>query len=232
MNGSALVSLVKLFNSNKQVLNSFQAGNNSAIMQILKGIGISSPTINDINEAKDLAGAFDSNEDLNNIQTDNSSEYSTNKRRGISQYINNANNIMKMDPKKAAIYAALKIASNVARASGEIAENNSNRLAAAILAASRTNNSKQNELYGPSKIENAADAWGNEKQRRGTNAKIISKAVADTVDGLLGEYRAEDLAARQRSMAALDAELNLPGNYWQAASQLNKRTWQGVQGDK
>lgn len=112
---------------------------------------------------------------------------------------------------------------------GNKAVSDANHLAQAILAANRTNSAKQNDIYGPSRKENASNVWAQEKLRRGENVKNITNEVSDVIRNLSGLYGQRDDAAR--AMQAQEI-LGAPGSFYNylnsvqranAASTINKK---------
>ena len=101
----------------------------------------------------------------------------------------------------------------------EIAANDSNRLAAALMAANRTNSARQNDIYGPSRKEKATEAWGQDKIRRGERWNIIGDKVGDFVDKVLGTYQ---IASATAGNAALTRELAKEGMSSGAFDQLGR----------
>ena len=99
-------------------------------------------------------------------------------------------------PGKMALKAAVTGVSNGVRATGNIAENNGNRLAAALLAR-HEGSGRQDALYGQSARDKASGALAQERMRKGTNIKYGTEAIANTIDAALGAYNAQDLMAKQ-----------------------------------
>lgn len=99
-------------------------------------------------------------------------------------------------PGKMALKAAVAGVSNGAHAAGNIAENNGNRLAAALLAR-HEGSGRQDALYGQSARDKASGALAQERMRKGTNIKHGTDAIASTIDTALGAYNAQDLMAKQ-----------------------------------
>lgn len=94
---------------------------------------------------------------------------------------------------------------------GNKAVTDANHLAQAILSANRTNSARQNDIYGPSKKENAANVWAQEKLRRGENVKNVTDEVSSVIRNLSGLYGQREDAAR-----AMQAQqvLGAPGNFY------------------
>lgn len=112
---------------------------------------------------------------------------------------------------------------------GNKAVSDANHLAQAILAANRTNSARQNEIYGPSRKENASNVWAQEKLRRGENVKNVTNEISDVIRNLSGLYGQREDAAR--AMQAQEV-LGAPGNFYNylnsvqrasAASTTNKK---------
>ena len=202
--------LIRYFRGNPDVLRAAQSKNSSAMAQILKAVGVSRVTQKDLQDAYDLAGAFDDSATIEARQEAAEAKDKAKRIQNAQEYGDVVRNIAMQDPKTMAIYAALQAAASGAKAIGNASQNNANKLAEAILSLNRTNSSRQNEVFGPSRRENAAGAWAAEKQRKGNNAAIVGNAIGDTIEKVLGTYRAEDLAARQRMMAPYD-DAYMPG---------------------
>lgn len=99
-------------------------------------------------------------------------------------------------PGKMALKAAVAGMSNGVRATGNIAENNGNRLAAALLAR-HEGSGRQDALYGQSARDKASGALAQERMRKGTNIRHGTDAIANTIDTALSAYNAQDLMAKQ-----------------------------------
>ena len=99
-------------------------------------------------------------------------------------------------PGKMALKAAVAGVSNGVRAAGNIAENNGNRLAAALLAR-HEGSARQDALYGQSARDKASGALAQERMRKGTNIRHGTDAIANTIDTALSAYNAQDLMAKQ-----------------------------------
>lgn len=127
------------------------------------------------------------------------------------QKLDKIREIMVGDPTDYIVRGAAAAASGISDFIGNKAVTDANHLASAILAANRTNSARQNDLYGPSRKENAAAAWGQEKLRRGENVKNTTDQVSNVINNLAGLYGQREDAAR--AMQAQEV-LGAPGNFY------------------
>ena len=119
--------------------------------------------------------------------------------------------IMVGDPTDYIVRGAAAAGAGISDFIGNKAVTDANHLAQAILAANRTNSARQNDIYGPSRKENAANVWAQEKLRRGENVKNATNEVSDVIRNLSGLYGQREDAAR-----AMQAQqvLGAPGNFY------------------
>lgn len=219
--GTAMV-LLKILSSDKYkgVAKGAAAGDKSTLSMLFNAAGLPDPSDDDLNDLQTIAGLFgtviDDSGDKGKYQSDwtdkDTLQQLQDERKGMK-------NLILGTPQERAIKAGVQAVGQLARAGGEIAANNGNRLAAAILAANRTNSARQNDIYGPSRKEKAAEAWGQDKIRRGNNWKIIGDKVGDFVDKVLGTYQIADATAGN---AALTRELAREGMSSGAFDQLGR----------
>ena len=219
--GTAMV-LLKILSSDKYrpAAKGAAAGDKSTLSMLFNAAGLPDPSDDDLNDLQTIAGLFgtviDDSGDKGKYQSDWTNEdtmYQLQKER------KNMYNLLTGGAKERAIKAGVQAVGQLARAGGDIAANNGNRLAAAILAANRTNSDRQNDIYGPSRKEKAAEAWGQDRIRRGNNWKIIGDKVGDFVDKVLGTYQ---VASATAGNAALTRELAREGMSSGAFDQLGK----------
>ena len=130
-------------------------------------------------------------------------------------------NLMIDDPKTMLIKAGFHGLSEASRAVGNIAATNANRLAAAILAAAHTNSAKQDEIYGKSAKERAAEAYGQNRIRSGENIKHVTDAFSNTIDKALGAREAQEMA--YRGMAAGQEMTGTPGSLYNMINGMQSR---------
>ena len=215
-------TLNQIFSKSPKILDRVKSGDTRGLKILLKTCGIKNVTQTDIQEAQDLASLFDSASEMS-AQAEQQEDIERAKRdRAAKAYGDTVRGIMKASPKTMAIYAALNAASSGLRAISDNAANNGNRLAQAILAAARGNmTDRQIDTYGSSRMSNA-QAWGQERMRRGENLGRWAKAASDAIDKTLGTYQADDRAARYRMMTPYDRELGMSGQYYNAAVQEEK----------
>ena len=137
------------------------------------------------------------NEDLKNISQ--------------GQKLDKIREIMVGDPTDYIVRGAAAAGTGISDFVGNKAVTDANHLAQAILAANRTNSARQNDIYGPSRKENAANVWAQEKLRRGENIKNATNEVSNVIRNLSGLYGQREDAAR-----AMQAQqvLGAPGNFY------------------
>ena len=219
MDSGTAMTLLKLLSSDKfkGVAKGAAAGDRSALSMLFNAAGQPNPTDDDLNDLQSLAGLFGTViDDTGNYQSDwtdpNTMDQLQRERKSMRELITGT-------PKEMAIKAGVQAVGQLARAGGDIAANNGNRLAAALMAANRTNSARQNDIYGPSRKEKATEAWGQDKIRRGNNWQIALNKVGDFVDKVLGTYQIADATAGN---AALTRELAREGMSSGAFDQLGK----------
>ena len=137
--------------------------------------------------------------------------------------------IMVGDPVDYVKRAAGEAAKGISNFIGNKSVTDANRLAAAVLAANRVNSDKQNSIYGPSKTENAAQVWANEKQRRGENVKNATDEVTNVIENLTGLYNQRDDVSR-----AMQAQMvtQAPGSFYNYANSLQRASQAAKKGGK
>lgn len=219
MDSGTAMTLLKLLSSDKfkGVAKGAAAGDRSALSMLFNAAGQPNPTDDDFNDLQSLAGLFGTViDDTGNYQSDwtdkDTMEQLQRERKSMRELITGT-------PKEMAIKAGVQAVGQLARAGGDIAANNGNRLAAALMAANRTNSARQNDIYGPSRKEKATEAWGQDRIRRGNNWQIALNKVGDFVDKVLGTYQVADATAGN---AALTRELAREGMSSGAFDQLGK----------
>ena len=224
MDSGTAMTLLKLLSSDKfkGVAKGAAAGDRSALSMLFNAAGQPNPTDDDLNDRQRLAGLFgtviDDTGNNGNYQSDwtdpNTIDQLQRERKSMRELITGT-------PKEMAIKAGVQAVGQLARAGGDIAANNGNRLAAALMAANRTNSARQNDIYGPSRKEKAAEAWGQDRIRRGNNWQIALNKVGDFVDKVLGTYQVADATAGN---AALTRELAREGMSSGAFETIGKGT--------
>ena len=219
MDSGTAMTLLKLLSSDKfkGVVKGAAAGDRSALSMLFNAAGQPNPTDDDLNDLQSLAGLFGTViDDTGNYQSDwtdpNTMERLQKERKNMRELITGT-------PQERAIKAGVQAVGQLARAGGDIAANNGNRLAAALMAANRTNSARQNDIYGPSRKEKATEAWGQDKIRRGNNWQIALNKVGDFVDKVLGTYQIADATAGN---AALTREFAREGMSSGAFDQLGR----------
>lgn len=222
MDSGTAMTLLKILSSDKYkgVAKGAAAGDKSALSMLFNAAGLPDPSDDDLKDLQSLAGLFgtviDDAGDKGKYQsdwTDKDTMEQLHKERNAMR------GLITGTPQEMAIKAGIQAIGQLARAGGDIAANNGNRLAAALMAANRTNSARQNDIYGPSRKEKATEAWGQDKIRRGNNWQIGLDKVDDFVDKVLGTYQVADATAGN---AALTRELAREGMSSGAFDQLGR----------
>lgn len=211
MDSGTAMTLLKILSSDKYkgVAKGAAAGDKSALSMLFNAAGLSDPSDDDLKDLQSLAGLFgtviDDTGDNKKFQSDwtdkDTLKQMQDERKGMRSLLTGT-------PQEMAIKAGIQAVGQLARLGGNIAANNGNRLAAALMAANRTNSARQNDLYGPSRRESATEAVGQERIRKGENWQEAGNAVGDFVDKVLGTYQIADATAGN---AALTRELAKEG---------------------
>ena len=211
MDSGTAMTLLKLLSSDKfkGVAKGAAAGDRSALSMLFNAAGLPDPSDGDFKDLQSLAGLFgtviNDTEDKKKFQSDWTDKDTMEQ---LQRERKNMYNLLTGGVKERAIKAGVQAIGQLARAGGDIAANNGNKLAAALMAANRTNSARQNDIYGPSRKEKATEAWGQDKIRRGNNWQIALNKVGDFVDKVLGTYQIADATAGN---AALTRELAKEG---------------------
>lgn len=135
------------------------------------------------------------------------------------QKLDKIREIMIGDPTDYVVRGAAAAGAGISDFIGNKAVTDANHLAQAILAANRTNSARQNDVYGPSRKENAANVWAQEKLRRGENVKNATNEVSDVIRNLSGLYGQREDAAR--AMQAQEM-LGAPGTFYNYLSGIQR----------
>ena len=224
MDSGTAMTLLKILSSDKYkgVAKGAAAGDKSALSMLFNAAGLPDPTDDDLKDLQSLAGLFGTV--INDTGDKDKGKYTSDwtdpaaleqmqrERKAMRELITGT-------PQEMAIKAGIQAVGQLARAGGNIAANNGNRLAAALMAANRTNSARQNDLYGPSRRESATEAVGQERIRKGENWQEAGNAVGDFVDKVLGTYQIADATAGN---AALTRELAREGMSSGAFDQLGR----------
>ena len=221
MDSGTAMTLIKLLSSDKfkGVAKGAAAGDKSVLSMLFNAAGLSNPSNNDLKDLQSLAGLFGTViDDTGKYQSDWTDPTTIDQMQRDRK---NMRELITGTPQEMAIKAGVQAVGQLARAGGDIAANNGNRLAAALMAANRTNSARQNDIYGPSRKEKAAEAWGQDKIRRGNNWQIALNKVGDFVDKVLGTYQIADATAGN---AALTRELAREGMSSGAFETIGKGT--------
>lgn len=172
-------------------------GNNNLSRSILERIAGKNVTVtnDDVLGFSELAAEFKGPTNAD-VQTDIRSDAFDKAQLAKDLYRGPVGSLSIDSPGKMALKAAVAGVSNGVRAAGNIAENNGNRLAAALLARHEGSN-RQDALYGQSARDKASGALAQERMRKGTNIRHGTDAIANTIDTALSAYNAQDLMAKQ-----------------------------------
>lgn len=222
MDSGTAMTLLKLLSSDKfkGVAKGAAAGDKSALSMLFNAAGNAGPSDDDLKDLQSLAGLFgtviNDSGDAGKYQSDWTDADTMDQ---LQRERKSMRGLLTGTPKEMAIKAGIQAVGQLARMGGDIAANNGNRLAAALMAANRTNSARQNDLYGPSRREAVAEAVGNERMRKGNNWKIVGDRVGDFVDKVLGTYQIADSTAGN---AALTRELAKEGMSSGAFDQLGR----------
>lgn len=222
MDSGTAMTLLKLLSSDKfkGVAKGAAAGDKSALSMLFNAAGLPDPSDDDLKDLQSLAGLFgtviNDTGDKGGYQSDWTDKDTMDQ---LHRERRSMRGLLTGTPQEMAIKAGIQAVGQLARMGGDIAANNGNKLAAALMAANRTNSARQNDLYGPSRREAAAEAVGNERMRKGNNWKIVGDKVGDFVDKVLGTYQIADATAGN---AALTRELAKEGMSSGAFDQLGR----------
>ena len=172
-------------------------GNNNLSRSILERIAGKNVTVtnDDVLGFSELAAEFKGPTNAD-VQTDIRSDAFDKAQLAKDLYRGPVGSLSIDTPGKMALKAAVAGVSNGVRAAGNIAENNGNRLAAALLAR-HEGSDRQDALYGQSARDKASSALAQERMRKGTNIRHGTDAIANTIDTALSAYNAQDLMAKQ-----------------------------------
>lgn len=172
-------------------------GNNNLSRSILERIAGKNVTVtnDDVLGFSELAAEFKGPTNAD-VQTDIRSDAFDKAQLAKDLYRGPVGSLSIDTPGKMALKAAVAGVSNGVRAAGNIAENNGNRLAAALLAR-HEGSDRQDALYGQSARDKASGALAQERMRKGANIRHGTDAIANTIDTALSTYNAQDLMAKQ-----------------------------------
>lgn len=178
--------------------------NPSTDLDILRSLGVKNPSASDVNDVKELFSAYKS---------------STGDMAG--ETVSKIREIMRVNPKVAAIIAGVRAVSAGARAVGNVAKTHGNRLAEAIMAANRVSSDEQISKYGASPAERFAQAYGTDLIRRGENIGHVTDAVSNVIDKTIGDYNSQEAAVR--SMSATPYLQGTPGALYHLINGMQRR---------
>lgn len=165
-----------------------------------------------------LTGASDEQNDYADNKENNNSNNDI-ENMSQSQKLDKIREIMVGSPTDYIIRGAASAGSGISDFIGNKSVTDANNLASAILAANRTNSARQNEIYGPSKRENAANVWANEKIRRGENVKNATNEISKVIKDLSDVYKQREDATR--AMQAQEI-LGAPGNFYNYLNSIQR----------
>ena len=173
--------------------------------QLLARIGVTDPTPEDYKQFKDYCTQY--------------FEYTDADAQSRSQKIGKALNAPgKTLPTWAKV--TLMAASNGIRAGGNIANTRANRLAQALLQATRTSTDRQRDLYGLSNQERLAKPMAQKKIMDGETVKHLTDATANTLDAITGQMIQED--TMKRMLEAAPYLEGTPRGLYENMEQMNR----------
>lgn len=210
----ALPTFIRYIRGDEQLLNAAQSGNIDAVKQMLVASGMDNPTDAEAQSAMKLASAFDTRKYRHDQEVNERRNETRRNNAKTKRYMDNVTDIMKMDPKTRAIYAAVKAGSSLIRGIGDHAEYRANKLASALLEQNRRQNPGQDNIYGPSRMLASANVIAGGEQAAGRLKNHVLNSIADGIDDFAGSKAAEDAGIRSRKLAALDNDLNNSGAFW------------------
>lgn len=165
-----------------------------------------------------LTGASDEQNDYTDNKENNNSNNDI-ENMSQSQKLDKIREIMVGSPSDYIVRGAASAGAGLTDFIGNKSVTDANNLASAILAANRTNSARQNEIYGPSKKENAANVWANEKLRRGENVKNATNEISKVIRDLSDVYKQREDATR--AMQAQEI-LGAPGNFYNYLNSIQR----------
>lgn len=131
-------------------------------------------------------------------------------------------NIMVDSPQKLALKTLVSGLGEGFNAAGDIAANNGNRLAAAILTGRRSGSDAQEARFGKSLGDKSREAWAQNRIRKSENLGRGLHAVGNVLNKALGTYNIQDDTAK--SMQAGRMMGGTPGTLYQMIASNNART--------
>lgn len=211
--------------NNSQMLSKIQGGDKAVAGQALQLFGLDPNDKKNIQDLFDLSKAIKSEAQRTQEEQAAKNQADFDKSKAREDYKDAVQGIMALDPKTRLLYTAATAAGEGAHAIGNISKNNGNRLAQAILEASRSHNDTQDRIYGKSIQDKAAALTAADTMRRGENAGNIWDALSNTINKMLGLQQQNDLTVRQMQMIPYDKDMNMSGNYYQMMNQDRKRAF-------
>lgn len=186
------------------------------VQTIMNGMGLNPKTPQDIGDFADAAGGFLNSEN----KIEKHEEWKERKRR--KEDMKMIRSIMVDSPQKLALKTLVSAAGEGFNAAGDMAANNSNRLAAAILAGRRSGSDAQEARFGKSLGDKSREAWAQNRIRKGENLGRGLHAVGNVLNKALGTYNIQDDTAK--SMQAGRMMGGTPGTLYQMIASNNART--------
>lgn len=179
--------------SGRNIAQSLMTGDKTLIKPFLDSAGIENPTQEDYDYIADLAKSF-AKPSQTSAPGSNPSFNPDSLAHAIDGLVDS--------PQELLIKAGINALSEGTRAAGNIAKNNGNRLAMALLEGMRSSSAEQEQRYGKSQPEKAAGALAHEKMRKGENTAAITNAISNVIDKTLNTYSQQELARRQTELAS------------------------------
>ena len=211
------VALIKFFTtpSGKAVLKAVKNNNKDVMDLVLKGVGVKNIGQDDYRQLLELTDNFDGIEVPTEEDIYDAQKSLRDKKMG------DISTVMMGSPTEWALKAAAVLAGEGLKAGGQMALNNANRMAQAILEGKRMNSDKQNATYGPALHDKANAAWAQNRLRQGENLNAGLSAAGNSIEKLLGMYNMADSASK--GMQASTIMGSTPSSMYQWLSSQNAR---------
>lgn len=191
--------------------------NNTGFLNVfLKSIGVANPTPADITELADAVGGFKE-------PKQHSSAYNKKKQyEAAKEMAGRIRDVMVDSPGKMALKFGAAALGEGLDAAGDIAINNGNRLAQAILAARRSGTDEHDAIYGKNAHDKVTDAWAQNRIRRSENLGRGLKAAGNVTKQALGMYNMQDQISK--GMEAGQYMQGVPGQIYDMINGMNRHS--------
>jgi hypothetical protein len=218
MEVAAAFRLFKILNSpeGRQVRDAIKNGNDGFLNIFLKSVGVANPTPADISELTEAVGGFKE-------PKQHSSAYNKKKQyEAAKEMAGRIRNVMVDSPGKLALKFGAAALGEGLDAAGDIAINNGNRLAQAILAARRSGTDEHDAIYGKNAHDRVTDAWAQNRIRKGENLGRGLKAAGNVTKQALGMYNMQDQISK--GMEAGQYMQGVPGQIYEMINGMNRHS--------